>query len=43
MVSSKGGTTIAGLNALDNQKFDLAVKAAVDAAHNRSKELSNLK
>lgn len=43
MVSSKGGTTIAGLNALDDQNFDRAVKAAVDAAHNRSKELSNLK
>ena len=43
MVSSKGGTTVAGLNAMKEEKFDVAVKAAVTAAHNRSKELSNLK
>ena len=28
---------------LEEEKFDVAVKAAVTAAHNRSKELSNLK
>lgn len=43
MVSSKGGTTIAGLNAMQENNFNLAVKSAVVAANYRSKELSNLK
>lgn len=43
MVSSKGGTTVAGLNKMEEENFSKAVKSAVNAAHNRSKELSNLK
>ena len=43
MVSSKGGTTIAGLNAMKECGFNTAVGAGVTAAFNRSKELSNLK
>lgn len=43
MVSSKGGTTIAGLNAMEQNNFSNSVSSGVNAAFNRSKELSNLK
>ena len=43
MVSSKGGTTVAGLNAMKECGFNTAVSAGVAAAFNRSKELSNIK
>lgn len=39
-VSSKGGTTIAGLLALHENGFDEAIKACANAAVKRSKELS---
>ena len=40
MVSSKGGTTVAGLLALEENNFDKAVHSAIIAAEKRSKELS---
>lgn len=40
MVSSKGGTTIAGLNALEDNGFKEAVSSCVNSAYKRSKELS---
>lgn len=40
MVSSPNGTTVAGLSQLDAFGFDNAVKACVQAAADRSKELS---
>jgi len=40
-VCSKGGTTIEGIKKLDAANFDLTVQSAVNAAINRSKELSN--
>ena len=43
MVSSKGGTTVAGINAMEQNNFNVAVKSAVVAAKKRSEELSNLK
>ena len=43
MVSSKGGTTVAGINAMEQNNFNGAVKSAVVAAKKRSEELSNLK
>jgi len=42
MVSSKGGTTVAGLTAMRENGFNNAAKSAVISATNRSKELSNL-
>lgn len=39
-VTSKGGTTEAGLNELANQNFELIIKKVIQAAKNRSKELS---
>lgn len=39
MVTSPGGTTIAGLNAMDEHRFKFAVSQAVLAAAKRSKEL----
>lgn len=40
-VASKGGTTQAALDSLNSNDFDSIIFAAVDAAKNRSKELSN--
>ena len=39
LVASPGGTTVAGLGALDAHDFDKSVVDAVSAAYNRSKEL----
>jgi pyrroline-5-carboxylate reductase len=39
MVTSPGGTTIAGLNALDKHGFRFALNQAVMASAERSKEL----
>jgi len=41
MVTSPGGTTIAGLNALDEHRFKFALSQAVLAAARRSKELAD--
>ena len=41
MVTSPGGTTIAGLNALDEHRFKFAVSQAVLAATKRGKELGD--
>lgn len=41
MVTSPGGTTIAGLNALDEHRFKFALSQAVLAAAKRSKELAD--
>ena len=39
MVSSRGGTTLAGLSRLEEGQFSKTVRAAVDAATRRSREL----
>ena len=41
MVTSPGGTTIAGLNALDEHRFKFALSQAVQAAARRSGELAD--
>jgi pyrroline-5-carboxylate reductase len=41
MVTSPGGTTIAGLNALDEHRFKFALSQAVLAAARRSRELAD--
>jgi pyrroline-5-carboxylate reductase len=41
MVTSPGGTTIAGLNALDEHRFKFAISQAVLAAARRSRELAD--
>jgi len=41
MVTSPGGTTIAGLNALDEHRFKFALSQAVMAAARRSRELAD--
>jgi len=41
MVTSPGGTTIAGLNALDEHRFKFALSQAVQAAARRSRELAD--
>lgn len=41
MVTSPGGTTIAGLNALDEHRFRFAINQAVAASAKRSKELGD--
>lgn len=38
-VASKGGTTLAGLKALQKKKFTSAIEACIRAAHKRAKEL----
>jgi pyrroline-5-carboxylate reductase len=40
-IASKGGTTQAALDSLDDSNFDHIVTTAIQAANNRSKELSN--
>ncbi|MCS7180043.1 MAG: pyrroline-5-carboxylate reductase [bacterium] len=40
MVSSPGGTTIAGLNIFEKEKFGYILRKAIEAAEERSKELS---
>ena len=41
MVSSPGGTTIAGLSIFEKRKFKEILREVIDTAENRSKELSN--
>lgn len=40
-VCSKGGTTIAGVNALDMNNFDKIIQECFSACYNRAKELEN--
>ena len=42
-VSSKGGTTIAGLNALEENGFINAIEECFESCYKRSVELGNLK